>query len=246
MKKFCFIALLATFTCAQINTQNEIIYEGDNVSFSVLLTGDAELDKLLKYRFIHGCDFWAHNDAIEAQMEQRRLSALKDLDIKKYILDMAELRNKDIQDDEMPNGLWCDQEFISQYGNFIQIRNRISTSGANVVTDDEYIVYDLGKSKRLSLSDLIDDFSKSALHHEVEKAIRNILHTEYDMSENEIFDFFSPDKKDEILANLAFYFADNGFVLVLPPYTFPAVRHSSEIDIPYDNLRGIIKDEFLK
>ena len=262
MKKFSLLALFALLANAGLNV-HEILYSNDTDSYTLLQTGNENLDILLKNRLLGICE----NENNTANLSAKCVSLIKNLDVNKYITDISNQRNKEYQDDEaIPEGMSseyiAEQSFVSQKGNLVQIKNftYIYAGGAHGMENTDFIIYDLAQDRQIFMGDILTNPSaKNALYNEIFEGYENLIRTEWSSQDPKcdkkcqdndvkefVQNFWEHNSVDEIIDYASFYFTDEGVAFVYSPYMIaPYAMGEPEIIVPYDNLHGIIKAEFL-
>ena len=105
----------------------------------------------------------------------------------------------------------------------------------------------------------MSDSARKALYNEIFEGYEKLLRAEWspigpecdkkcqDKEVKEfVRDFWEHNSVDEIVDYAKFYFTDEGVAFVYSPYMIaPYALGEPEIIVPYDNLHGIIKAEFL-
>ncbi|MBP3224683.1 MAG: DUF3298 domain-containing protein [Campylobacter sp.] len=262
MKKLATIALFALFSYAQINPQSQELYSDDAHSYTLVQTGNENLDILLKNRLFGICE--------GESIDERCALLLKSLDAKKYATSLVEQSKAQADKEMAQNGdldfhseFSAEQSFVSQIGNLAQIKqfSYSYSGGAHGMEHTSYIIYDLLANKKIDIANvLIGAVSVEPLYKEIFKGYKDMLRADIIASqpncdkacqERDITEFIKTfwvdNLPEDIVFKSEFYFAKEGVAFVFAPYFIaPYAMGEPEIIVPYENLKGIFKEEFLK
>ena len=265
MKKFGLILACALFAYADLNPKTEILYEDDSYAYELLQTDNENLNIFLKNELLGFCSADLGDIDFDECYEN-----IGNIDIKKYmqnlIKDMQISHEEEVKEQgaNFATELSVRQSFISQKGDLVQIRqdSHYYAGGAHGMEHSRIFVYDISDNHTLHISDILNPTERAfdALYDEIYKGYINFVSSEWVRADEKcdkacqykainefVENFWKGNSKTEIIYNPAFYFADEGLAFVYAPYAIaPYAAGMPEIVIPYENLKGIIKDEYLK
>lgn len=265
MKKIGLILMCALFVYADLNPKTEILYDKDGYEYKLLQTDNKDLNNFLKDKLLNICDVnLTPNEYIKCYEN------IENIDVKEYaqnlVKDMENAHKEEMKEQGFEFGVEyrLEQSFLSQIENLVQIRQDSYQylGGAHGFESSEIFVYDISSDHVLHISEILvsDNTATDKLYNEIYKGYENLIRTEWypidekcnkscqDKETKEVIkDFWQGNSKTDIIYNPAFYFSDDGLAFVYAPYAIaPYAAGMPEIVIPYENLKGIVKDEYLK
>lgn len=263
MKKIGLILMCALFVYADLNPKTEIFYNDNGYEYELLQTNNENLNIFLKNELLNFCGTDLLQDEFMECYEN-----IKNIDIKKYVQnlveDMENAHKEEVKEQEFDFSLSVRQSFVSQKGDLVQIRqdSHQYAGGAHGMEYSQVFVYDISSDHVLHISEILVSIETAfdALYDEIYKGYINFISTEWypinekcnkvcqDKEIKEFVEFFwDRNSKTNIICDPAFYFSDEGLTFIYEPYAIaPYAAGMPEIVIPYENLKGIVKDEYLK